>query len=49
MTAGRQVLSKGGTGRRRPEAFAANRYRKYELTAQSVMQLAPEAAGIYGL
>ena len=38
--AGRQLIS---------EAFAANRYRKYELTAQSVMQVAPEAGGIYGL
>jgi hypothetical protein len=49
-TVKREVLSKRWRPERMmSEAFAANRYHKYELTAQSIMQLAPEGAGIYGL
>ena len=49
MTVKREVLSKPAHRAAEVEAFAANRYRKYELTALSIMQLAPEAGGIYGL
>ena len=51
MRVKREALGKGRRlmARQMSEAFADNRYRKYELTAQSVMRLAPETAGIYGL
>jgi hypothetical protein len=50
MRVKRDDLQKGQrTERLMSEPFASNSNRRYELTAQSVMQLAPEAAGIYGL